>query len=167
MDVKSESGNIEIERKWLVSGFLDEHLNCIHSAVVKQGYISTAPAVRIRSAESGGKTNYVLCFKGKGTLCRKEFEMELTKEQFDELCTFLCGELVVKNYKVYKLSGGETLEVSLVDEGKPTSFYYAEVEFDSVEKAENFIPPAFLGEEKTHDENFSMSSYWKKTRSAI
>ncbi len=160
----SNGNSIEIERKWLVNGFVDDYLECTGSAIVKQGYISCAPAVRIRSSESESGISYVLCFKSKGTLCRKEFEMSLKKEEFDELCTFLCGELVVKKYRVYKLPSGETLEVSLVDEGKPTSFFYAEVEFDSVEQAENFAPPHFLGEEKTHDENFSMSNYWKSTR---
>ena len=41
---------------------------------------------------------------------------------------------------------------------------YAEVEFDSVEAANAFVPPAFLGREMTEARDFSMSSYWIKGR---
>ncbi len=158
------NNNIEIERKWLINNFPDEFLKCKEESLIKQGYISCAPAVRIREHIKENSTEYVLCFKGKGTLCRKEFEMNIKKEEFDELCSFLLGELVTKEFKTYELETGEILEVSLVDKGKSTSFFYAEVEFESELKANDFCPPHFLGEEKTNDETFSMSNYWKKTR---
>ncbi len=156
---------MEIERKWLINKFPDdENLQCIKSAIMHQGYISTAPAVRIRSTDENGNKTFKLCFKGKGTLVRQEFEIDIDQQQFNELCKFVNGELVSKNFKVYKLNGGFNLEVSLVDEGKPGAFYYAEVEFETEQQANSFCPPAFLGEEKTNDENFSMSEYFKKTR---
>ncbi len=160
----SSNNNLEIERKWLISGFPDDFLQCTHSAVVKQGYVSVNPVVRVRESVHKGGSDYVLCFKSSGILCRKEFEMPLEKQQFEELCTFLSGDLVVKEYRVYELENKEKLEVSLVDEGKDTSFYYAEVEFDSVEQAEKFVPPHFFGEEKTYDKDFCMNNYWQKTR---
>ena len=45
----------------------------------------------------------------------------------------------------YALPGGLTLECSLVDEGEPTAFYYAEVEFASEAEAKAFTPPAWMG----------------------
>ena len=73
---------------------------------------------------------------------------------------------MTKEFKVYRLPGGELLEVSLVDEGLPSQFFYAEVEFPTVEAAHAFTPPADigLGEEKTESGDFSMSAYWHKTR---
>ena len=69
-----------------------------------------------------------------------------------------------RDYRVYALPGGERLEVSLVDAGRPTAFFYAEVEFPTVEAARAFVPPPFLGEEKTESGDFSMSAYWHATR---
>ncbi len=156
---------MEIERQWLISKFPDdEGIECIKTAIVKQGYISTKPAVRIRSTDENGKITYKLCFKGKGTLVRREFEIDIDESEFNELCHFVNGELVTKNYKVYSLDDGLMLEASLVDEGKPTAFYYAEVEFETQQQANKFVPPAFLLQEKTYDENFSMSEYFKRTR---
>ena len=71
-----------------------------------------------------------------------------------------------KDYRVYALPDGRRLEVSLVDEDLPTCFFYAEVEFDTVEQAQAYVPPADIGlqEEMTEDRGFSMSAYWKRTR---
>jgi len=38
------------------------------------------------------------------------------------------------------------------------------VEFPTVEAARAFVPPPFLGEEKTESGDFSMSAYWHATR---
>lgn len=158
--------DFEIERRWLISGFPEaQGLACLKRAAVRQGYIATAPTVRIReSIPENGTPSYVLCFKGKGQLARTEVELPLTKAEFDRLAVFTGRDLVTKRFRVYALPGGERLEVSLVDEGRATSFYYAEVEFDSEDEANAFAPPPFLGEEKTHDASFSMSSYWRRTR---
>ncbi|MEG2930802.1 MAG: CYTH domain-containing protein [Ruthenibacterium sp.] len=161
---------MEIERKWLMNAFPEgAALPCEMRADVRQGYISTAPAVRIReSVPQGGAASYVLCFKGKGTLAREEIELALDRQTFQRLCVFTGQDLVTKRYRVYRLPGGEALEVSLVDEGRPTAFYYAEVEFPSVAAAHAFVPPAclapLLGEEQTENPAFSMSAYWRKTR---
>lgn len=154
---------MEIERKWLTDGF-PQNLPLLHEACVRQGYISTAPVVRIRESISQLGTNYVLCFKGRGTLAREEIETEISKELFEKLTAFTGKNLVSKNYKVYRLPHGEKLEVSCVDEGEASSFWYAEVEFESIAAANAFVPPAFLGEEKTESGDFSMSAYWLKTR---
>ena len=127
---------------------------------MEQGYLCTDPVVRIRSKESGGRTGYRLCFKGKGKLVRQETELDLTAGQFAELKNLLPAPLVRKEYRVYGLPGGERLECSLVD-GK---FYYAEVEFPTVEAAQAFTPPAFLGREVTQEDGFSMSDYWRTRR---
>ncbi len=156
---------MEIERKWLVPGFpAQEKWPLLKEAAVSQGYIATAPVVRIRESVCNGVSQYVLCFKGKGTLAREEIETEIDKETFDKLTVFTGKDLVTKDFKVYLLPGGEKLEVSLVDAARDTAFYYAEVEFDSIEAAHAFVPPDFLGEEKTEDPAFSMSRYWRATR---
>ena len=130
---------MEIERKWLIDGF-PAGLPLLKEARVRQGYISTAP------------------------VAREEVETDISAELFRRLTAFTGQDLVTKDYRVYALPGGERLEVSLVDAGRPTAFFYAEVEFPTVEAARAFVPPPFLGEEKTESGDFSMSAYWHATR---
>ena len=150
---------MEIERKFLISGF-PEGLPLLGEAVLEQGYLSTDPVVRIRSKEQDGRTTYRLCFKGEGRLVRQETEMDLTAEQFSELSNLLRAPMVRKDFRVYALPGVERLECSLVD----GAFFYAEVEFPTVEAALAFTPPEFLGREVTEEAGFSMSEYWKTRR---
>ncbi len=158
--------NLEIERKFLIDTFPD-HLPLLEQATVWQGYISTQPVVRIRKKETAEGTGYRLCFKGEGTLTRTEVEMELSAEKYDALMPLLEVPPVRKDYRVYLLPDGKRLECSLVDRDTPTAFYYAEVEFSSVEEANVFEPPAFLGEEKTEDPTFTMSHYWERKKRSI
>lgn len=152
---------MEIERRWKIAGF-PENLPLLRQVHMRQGYIATAPVVRIRT--DGARC--VLCFKGKGTLAREEIETDIDAETFRRLEAFIGKPLVSKDYRVYALPDGRRLEVSLVDEDLPTCFFYAEVEFDTVEQAQAYVPPADIGlqEEMTEDRGFSMSAYWKRTR---
>lgn len=154
---------MEIERKWLIDSF-PTGLPLLRQAHVRQGYIAAQLVVRIRESQSDGRRRWVLCFKGKGTLAREEIETDIPRALFERLTAFTGQDLVTKEYRVYALPGGEELEVSLVDAGRPTAFYYAEVEFPTVEAARAFVPPSFLGEEKTECPDFSMSAYWRATR---
>ena len=159
---------MEIERKWLIAGFPAEGtFPLLCEKQTQQGYISTRPVVRIRKSEAqDGARRFVLCFKGEGTLAREEIETDIDEALFARLTAFTGKNLVKKHYRAYRLPDGHVLEVSCVDEGTPDSFFYAEVEFESVQAAEAFAPPAVLGEEKTYDPAFSMSRYWLRTRGA-
>ena len=55
---------MEIERKWMVAGW-PEGLPLTETFEMDQGYLCVRPTVRIRrEAKAGGRTAYVLCFKG-------------------------------------------------------------------------------------------------------
>lgn len=154
---------MEIERKFLIDAF-PAHLPLLRRAQVEQGYLSTAPTVRIRKrAWDGGKTDYMLCIKGKGTLIRQEVEVALTEEQYTDLCGLLCGAPIRKDFREYLLPDGMHLECSLVDEGAPTCFMYAEIEFDSLEQAQSYPAPDCVGRDVTAG-GYGMAGYWKKTR---
>lgn len=150
---------MEIERKFLIDKFPD--LPEVASAQVCQGYLSTAPVVRIRKAAlPDGSEKFELTVKGKGTLVRTEVNIPITAEQYNEMAGLLKREPIRKDYRVYALPDGHRLECSIVDSGAPGEFMYAEVEFDSVEEANTFVPPEYLGREVTEDPGFSMNSYW-------
>lgn len=154
---------MEIEKKYKLSSF-PTNLPLIKKSVQEQGYLSVTPAVRIRRETGEDGMRYVLCVKGKGTLVREEVEVDLTKEKFEKLQNLLCGPLIRKDYRVYALPDGHKLECSLVDEGTDNSFYYAEVEFSSLEEAEAFVPPACVGEDITEKKGVSMSAFWQSSR---
>lgn len=154
---------MEIERKFLIDRF--PALPEVGSAKVWQGYLSTAPVVRIRRAElPDGSGKFELTVKGKGTLVRTEVNIDITAEQYHEMAGLLTREPIFKDYHVYDLGDGLLLECSDVDGDTDHGFLYAEVEFDSVEAANAFEPPAFLGREVTEEPGFSMNSYWRNGR---
>lgn len=152
---------IEIERKFLIDKFPQE-LPMIFKADVEQGYLSTDPTVRIRMCKNENEEKYELCFKSKGSLVRQEVELEITKEVYQQLKNMLKAPIIVKDFRIFELSSGQELECSLVDPGSETAFYYAEVEFDSVEQANAFIPPDWIGWEVTEQPEYAMAEYWNR-----
>ena len=152
---------MEIERKFLIGGW-PEGLPLLREAAVEQGYLSVKPAVRIRHAAENGTDEYWLTVKGKGTLAREEIELPLSAGQYETMAAMLSKPLIKKQFRVYRL-GEHRLECNLVDEGKPTAFFYAEVEFPTVEAAERFVPPAFLGRDVTEEKGYAMADYWERS----
>lgn len=71
---------MEIERKYLVKT-LPEHLEQYQSKKIAQGYLCTAPVVRIRRSND----DYYLTYKGEGLMVREEYNLPLTKEAYEHL----------------------------------------------------------------------------------
>ena len=166
---------MEIERKWMVNGWPEREdlprLPLKEEFAMRQGYISVRPTVRIREeALKGGRTTYILCFKSGGGLAREEIEREIDKELFTRLEEKIIGKpLIPKLRRSYQLPDGMVLEVNHVDEGQPTEFWYAEVEYPTVEAAlawqpENCGLGAYLSDEVTGQPGQSMGEYWVQTR---
>lgn len=168
---------MEIERKWMVNGWPEGEnfpaLPLKEEFAMRQGYISVHPTVRIREeALKGGKTDHVLCFKSGGGLAREEIERSIDKELFDELEQKIIGKpLIEKVRRSYLLPDGLVLEVNHVDAGQPTEFWYAEVEYRSVEQARAWDPSScglaeYLNDDVTDQPGQSMGEYWNQTRMA-
>ena len=155
--------SIEIERKFLISNFPD--LPICEQFNVFQFYISTNPIeVRARSQEKDDDIKYVLTFKGKGELSRREYEMNIDREAFNELLSFVDKPAIHKIFKTYKLDGDLLLECSLVDYNTDTEFMYAEIEFETEELANQFDKNSlpFLLDEVTYDDYYKMKNYWNR-----
>ena len=166
---------MEIERKWMVNGWPEgENLPALplkEEFAMRQGYISVRPTVRIREeALKGGETAYILCFKSGSGLAREEIEREIDKELFTRLEEKIIGKpLIPKLRRSYQLPDGMVLEVNHVDEGQPTEFWYAEVEYPTVEAARSWRPEAvglaaYLNDDVTDQPGQSMGAYWEQTR---
>ena len=161
---------MEIERKWMVTGWPQADYPLLSEQSMRQGYVSVSPTVRIREeAMKDGETEYILCFKSSGGLARKEIEMAVPKEKFLELEDLIGRPLIPKVRRTFLLPDGLKLEVNHVDEGLPTEFWYAEIEYGSIEEAENWKPSddyleTFLSDEVTLDPSQTMGASWVRTR---
>ena len=161
---------MEIERKWMVKGWPEKEFPLLHEQSMRQGYISVGPTVRIREETmKHGKTDYILCIKSRGGIARQEIEIPITREQFDELEILIGQPLIPKVRRTYQLPDGFKLEVNHVDEGQPTEFWYAEIEYENIPQAEKWDPASaglsdYLSDDVTSDPGQTMGAYWIKTR---
>ena len=162
---------MEIERKWLVEDWPE--LPLIREHRMRQGYISVLPTVRIREEQIiGSDPEYILCFKSPGGLAREEIETNITEELFGKLEILIGQPLIVKERRTYEIADGLELEVNCVDQGQPTQFMYAEIEYETVEQAVAWQPydemlRTYLNHEVTGQKGQSMGAYWLRTREVM
>lgn len=134
---------MEIERKYLVDT-LPEHLEQYPCKKIEQGYLSVNPVVRIRRSND----SYVLTYKGNGLMVREEYNLPLTKEAFAHLRTKIDGRLIQKRRYLIPYQEKYTIELDIF-EGSLAPLLLAEVEFETEDEANNFIPPEWFGEDVT------------------
>lgn len=161
---------MEIERKWMVKYWPQKNLPLLFEQNMRQGYLVVRPTVRIREESTvGGATHYILCLKtGKG-IVRREIEIEISKEKFDEIEEMIGKPLIPKVRRTYELSDGLHLEVNHVDQGLSTEFWYAEIEFKTEEEARSFDPATvgladYLNDDVSEKPGQTMGAYWEATR---
>ena len=139
---------MEIERKFLAdpSGIDAEDYPAIQ---MKQGYLFTDPVLRIRQEND----SYVLTVKSGGLLKREEFELSLTKEQFDEMSGSVKGCFIEKTRYLIPCPP-YTIELDIFH-GALEGLIYAEVEFPNEDEALSFTPPEWFKTEVTEDGSFT------------
>lgn len=145
---------MEIERKFIINT-LPKQLETFPHATISQGYISTQPVIRIRQKNQ----NYYLTCKSKGLLAREEFEIEISKEEYEHLSSKVDYHIIEKvryfiPYSTY------TIELDIF-KGALEGLCLAEVEFDSLNAANAFIPPDWFSKEVTHDKTYQNNSLCK------
>lgn len=157
------------EEKLLVSG---DGTLAQNQAMPQDGEAQNAAGVEDSAAQSPTKPlkdEFILCFKSKGRLSRKEIEFPIEEARFRELEDLIGLPLIPKLRRTYQLPDGHQLEVNHVDEGAPTEFWYAEVEFRSEDEARAFDPASvglgeYLTDDVTEQPGQSMGAYWTATR---
>ncbi len=140
----------EIERKFLVRDLPD--LSSAKRTVVRQGYIThPTDAVELRLRQKND--DFVMTFKsGEGTV-RTEREAAISQAQFDTFWPETDGRRVEKIRWSAVLPDGATFELD-VFEGALAGLTLVEVEFDTIEAADAFQPPAWFGADVTDDKRF-------------
>ena len=142
---------MEIERKYLVKT-LPEHLEDFPSRLIEQGYLSTAPVVRVRKDGE----EYYLTYKSKGLMVREEYNLPLTKDSYDPLLKKADGNILTKTRYRIPLSKDLTAELD-VFQGVFQGLYLVEVEFPDEGAADRFTPPSWFGREVTFSGEYQNS----------
>ena len=139
----------EIERKWLVLRLPD--LTGLTAKEITQGYIAiTADGTEVRLRQKGNK--YYQTIKTDGDLERSEVEIELSKEQFDQLWPATAGKRIEKlRYEIPQ--AGLKIELD-VYKGSLAGLLVAEVEFKSIDQGKQFVAPEWFGREVTEDKRY-------------
>ena len=149
---------MEIEKKFLIQSLKDVpgDISDYDYHDLEQGYLSTAPVVRVRKEDD----TYYLTYKGSGMLVREEYNLPLTAESYEHLVQKADGIVIKKRRYLIPLGGGLTCELD-VFHGKYEGLLLAEVEFSSEEEANAFAPPAWFGSDVTFDSRYHNSNMSK------
>lgn len=154
---------IEIERKWLLTKVPDD-LNLLSVGTVEQLYFPGDADIRIRKTMMDDSNRCTLDVKGDGDLTRTELKKEISVEEYNQLAAIIGKEPLKKQYYRYDVGLKNVLEVSVVDTGTDWSFIYAEIEFDSEEKANSYTLPIPDAIDITYASEYKMKNVWKRTR---
>lgn len=152
--INSTGDQLEIERKYIIEE-TPENLTDFPSTIIKQAYISTSPVIRIRQLGE----HYILTVKGKGLISRKEFELEIDQNQFQELSKKTEGAVIDK-IRYFIPFETYTIELDLF-KGSLEGLVIAEVEFPSLDAANNFAPPTWFGKDVSEDRSYQNSNLSK------
>lgn len=142
---------MEIERKFIPTN-LPEDLNQFKHHKIEQAYLNTAPVIRIRKQDD----EYFLTYKGGGMMAREEYNLPLNEKSYNHLLEKADGNIITKTRFLIPIHDGLTAELDIF-EGKFAGMLLVEVEFDSIEQANNFVPPEWFGEDVTNDGRYHNS----------
>ena len=138
----------EIERKFLLTTeqALVLKAEATHKKALKQGYLAEGEHVILRVRISDHVAYLTIKERVKGS-SRLEFETPIELSDAERLLD-LCSSQIEKTRHLIKRDYLIELdEFHAANEG----LWLAEIEFDSIERSNSFIPPAELGKEVTDD----------------
>ena len=149
--------HIEIERKFTLKS-LPADLETYPCQTIEQAYLNIAPVVRVR--QSGDK--YTLTYKGAGMMAHEEYNLPLDKPSYQHLLAKADGNIITKKRYRIPLENPQfdqerylpfpapqlTIELDIFD--PPFApLIMAEIEFNSQEMADAFIPPEWFDQDVT------------------
>ena len=149
---------MEIERKFLVS-VLPEGYDHHPSHQIEQAYLSTDPVVRIRKEDD----HYYLTYKSRGLLAREEYNLPLNQASYEHLLTKADGIVLTKQRFLIPLPGTSyTAELDIFS-GHYKGLMLVEVEFETKEQANAFVPPEWFGKDVTFSGEYQNSRLASKS----
>lgn len=147
----------EIERKFLVEEIPEEIIGISTIASVEQFYLSLEPEVRIREESFAGVKAYTFTLKRGSGISREEcnIKLSLSSKEYANLKQMAIGIIKKYRYTVQYRAFKTTIDVFLDNlEG----IMLCEVEFPSLEYAEQYKPEPWMGKEVTGDKRYANQS---------
>ena len=147
---------MEIERKFIPK-CLPDNLDSYEHHDIQQAYLNTSPVIRIRKQDE----DYFLTYKGSGMMSREEYNLPLNQKSYFHLLTKADGNIITKTRYRSPLFNSLTAELDIfhdIFDGR----LLVEVEFNSIEDANSFIPPEWFGEDVTYDKKYHNSNMSKE-----
>lgn len=152
----------EIERKFIVDeGVALDYLQRAEKGeykvkIIEQAYLTTDPVIRVRKSDE----KYYMTYKGSGLMSREEYNLPLNEESYLTLKAKAEGNIICKKrvnipYEKYLIE----LDI-FMEPFKP--LIIAEVEFESEEEANGFIPPQWFLKDVTNDNQYHNSNLSRK-----
>ena len=142
---------MEIERKFLVDKRKMHKLNFSSEVLIKQGYLSNHPTVRVRVKDNHGFLTIKSSTRG---ISRQEFEYEIPIEDAEKLLR-LCGNNVLKKIRRTIELGGHVWEVDFFM-GRLAGLVVAEVELNSANEVVDL--PDWISKEVSGDARYFNSN---------
>lgn len=143
---------MEIERKFLIKK-IPFSLDGYKSRKIEQAYLSTNPVIRVRRDND----DYYLTYKSKGFVVREEYNLPLNKESYDHLLKKADGNIITKTRYEIPEKNNLTIELDIF-EGKFDGLILAEVEFNSENEANSYIPPEWFGDDVSNESTYHNST---------
>jgi len=162
---------LEIERKFKVKE-LPKNIDSFPYRLIEQGYLNVSPAIRVRRDND----EYYMTYKSAGvSIAKTEYNMELDKDSYYKLLNKIDGNIIRKKrvliplnddaYEKEYLESHEKLK-NLIDEGLMKieldifegvyeGIIIAEVEFDSLEDADNYKMADWFSTDVSDDYRYS------------
>lgn len=161
---------MEIERKFTIRSLPDQ-LSQYPCHIIEQAYLNTDPVIRIRKQDD----SYYLTYKGKGLLEREEYNLPLNEESYYHLRKKADGNVIAKRRYLIPIKNPTfasdyaapvdqislTIELD-VFEAPFEDLVIAEVEFQSREMAEAFLPVDWFLEDVTNRPEYHNSNLSKQ-----
>jgi CYTH domain-containing protein/CHAD domain-containing protein len=142
----------EIERKFLVREMPRAESG---RTVIEQGYLALDERGEVRLRRQGGEL--LLTAKSGHGEVREEVEVPIEPRAFEALWPLTAGRRLRKVRHYVPLREQLRAEID-VYAGALDGLRTAEIEFESVEEADRFRPPSWLGDELTGDERYANQS---------
>ena len=135
---------MEIERKYFIESLpFDPGQYPYHQ--IEQAYLCTEPVVRIRREDD----TFYLTYKSKGKMVREEYNLPLTEKAYAHLLKKADGKILSKRrYLIPIPETSLTIELDIFS-GDYEGLVLAEVEFQTEEDANSFIPPSWFTRDVT------------------
>jgi CYTH domain-containing protein len=152
----------EIERKWLMNPECLEEFKSIvkDKKIITQSYISRKPEIRLRKRWASPwepEAGYFLDIKGDGDLSRFEISKALTEEEYNLLYKMADPYAVLQKEYLRDFHGIQTSITQHLVSG--CKLFYGEVEFNTEEEANAYVPPPICAEELTYNEAYKMKNF--------